>query len=60
MGWTLDFTGPQMILTIKLMSFAFNYYDGVVDIDTINSYPDDKVTWATLAGDADATHGPGS
>ncbi|GLD95209.1 hypothetical protein PINS_up003851 [Pythium insidiosum] len=31
MGWTLDFTGPQMILVIKLTSFAYNYYDGVVD-----------------------------
>jgi hypothetical protein len=31
MGWSLDFTGPQMILVIKLTSFAFNYYDGVVD-----------------------------
>jgi hypothetical protein len=31
MGWTLDFTGPQMLLVIKLTSFAYNYYDGVVD-----------------------------
>ncbi|KAF1777658.1 Membrane bound O-acyl transferase, MBOAT [Phytophthora cactorum] len=29
MGWTLDFTGPQMLLVIKLTSFAYNYYDGV-------------------------------
>lgn len=36
MGWTLDFTGPQMLLVIKLSSFAYNYYDGVVD-----------KTWAT-------------
>lgn len=36
MGWTLDFTGPQMLLVIKLTSFAYNYYDGVVD-----------KTWAT-------------
>jgi len=28
MGWTLDFTGPQMILTLKLTSFGNNYYDG--------------------------------
>ena len=28
MGWTLDFTGPQMILTIKLSSFAYNVSDG--------------------------------
>ncbi|TMW63010.1 hypothetical protein Poli38472_005628 [Pythium oligandrum] len=31
MGWTLDFTGPQMLLVIKLTSFAYNYFDGVVD-----------------------------
>lgn len=30
MGWSLDFTGPQMLLVIKLTSFAYNYYDGVV------------------------------
>ncbi|KAF2076730.1 hypothetical protein CYY_001987 [Polysphondylium violaceum] len=28
MGWTLDYTGPQMILTLKLTSFAWNLYDG--------------------------------
>jgi lysophospholipid acyltransferase len=28
LGWSLDFTGPQMILTIKLSSFAYNVYDG--------------------------------
>jgi hypothetical protein len=27
-GWTLDFTGPQMILTIKLFTFAFDCHDG--------------------------------
>eukprot|EP00163_Fabomonas_tropica_P019340 TRINITY_DN3393_c3_g1_i5.p1 TRINITY_DN3393_c3_g1~~TRINITY_DN3393_c3_g1_i5.p1 ORF type:complete len:271 (+),score=50.94 TRINITY_DN3393_c3_g1_i5:89-901(+) len=27
-GWTLDATGPQMVLTVKLTSFAFNVYDG--------------------------------
>ncbi|CEG41053.1 lysophospholipid acyltransferase [Plasmopara halstedii] len=31
MGWTLDFTGPQMLLVIKLTSFAYNYFDGTVD-----------------------------
>jgi hypothetical protein len=31
LGWSLDFTGPQMILTIKLSSFAYNVYDGLVD-----------------------------
>ncbi|CAM9836940.1 unnamed protein product, partial [Chrysoparadoxa australica] len=28
MGWSLDFTGPQMILVMKLSSMAFNIYDG--------------------------------
>lgn len=28
MGWTLDHTGPQMILTIKLSTLAWDVYDG--------------------------------
>ncbi|KAG9403198.1 Lysophospholipid acyltransferase 1 [Aphanomyces cochlioides] len=28
LGWSLDFTGPQMLLVIKLTSFAYNVYDG--------------------------------
>ncbi|EFA78146.1 membrane bound O-acyl transferase family protein [Heterostelium album PN500] len=28
MGWTMDFTSPQMVLTLKLTSFAWNLYDG--------------------------------
>lgn len=28
LGWTMDFTGPQMVLTIKLTSLAFNLADG--------------------------------
>lgn len=28
MGYTLDFTGPQMLLTLKLTTFAFDYSDG--------------------------------
>eukprot|EP01104_Vermistella_antarctica_P017299 TRINITY_DN6102_c0_g1_i2.p1 TRINITY_DN6102_c0_g1~~TRINITY_DN6102_c0_g1_i2.p1 ORF type:complete len:483 (+),score=104.42 TRINITY_DN6102_c0_g1_i2:193-1641(+) len=28
MGWSLDFTGPLMIITIKLTEVAINYYDG--------------------------------
>ncbi|GMH77461.1 hypothetical protein TrST_g9208 [Triparma strigata] len=30
MGWDLDFTGPQMVVTIKLYSLAWNLYDGHV------------------------------
>ena len=29
MGYKLDFTGPQMLLTIKLSSFAYNIADGL-------------------------------
>jgi len=32
MGWHLDFTTPQMILTIKLTSFAFAYADGNIEV----------------------------
>jgi hypothetical protein len=28
MGWTIDFTGPQMLLTLKLTTLAFDLYDG--------------------------------
>ncbi|ETV90916.1 hypothetical protein, variant 1 [Aphanomyces invadans] len=28
LGWSLDFTGPQMLLVIKLTSFAYNVSDG--------------------------------
>jgi len=28
LGWTMDWTLPQMILTVKLTSFAYNIYDG--------------------------------
>jgi lysophospholipid acyltransferase len=30
MGWSLDFTGPQMILTMKLSMYAFDVYDGTL------------------------------
>lgn len=31
MGWSMDSTASQMILLIKLTSFAYNYHDGVAD-----------------------------
>lgn len=31
MGWSLDVTGPLMILTIKASSLGFNYRDGTAD-----------------------------
>jgi len=29
LGWSMDFSGPQMMATIKITSLAFNYHDGV-------------------------------
>ena len=31
MGWTVDFSGPQMVLTIKLITLAFDYRDGLLE-----------------------------
>jgi len=28
LGWQMDFSGPQMMATIKITSMAFNYHDG--------------------------------
>lgn len=28
-GYRLDWTGPQMVLTMRMTSFSYNYYDGV-------------------------------
>lgn len=32
MGWTLDFTGSQMVITLKLISFSFNVRDSVDEV----------------------------
>lgn len=42
MGWTLDFTGPQMLLTIKLTSFAYSHFDGTVDMPRIKKELEDE------------------
>lgn len=31
MGWSLDITGPLMLMTIKLSALGFNVFDGTVD-----------------------------
>lgn len=37
-----DFTGTQMVLTMKLTSFAFNLYDGTYDKERVfKTYPDE-------------------
>eukprot|EP00656_Telonema_subtile_P057001 TRINITY_DN9274_c0_g1_i2.p1 TRINITY_DN9274_c0_g1~~TRINITY_DN9274_c0_g1_i2.p1 ORF type:complete len:326 (-),score=80.20 TRINITY_DN9274_c0_g1_i2:886-1863(-) len=28
LGWSMDFSGPQMMATLKITSLAFNYHDG--------------------------------
>jgi lysophospholipid acyltransferase len=38
MGWTMDFTGAQMILTLKLSALAMNLRDGRAEKSTLNSY----------------------
>jgi hypothetical protein len=35
MSGILDFTGTQMVMTMKLTSFAFNYFDGVHDYQNV-------------------------
>eukprot|EP01121_Diplochlamys_sp_Union-15-3_P020647 TRINITY_DN8099_c0_g1_i3.p1 TRINITY_DN8099_c0_g1~~TRINITY_DN8099_c0_g1_i3.p1 ORF type:complete len:385 (+),score=31.10 TRINITY_DN8099_c0_g1_i3:55-1209(+) len=30
LGWTLDFSGIQMLLTLRLTAYAFNVYDGTL------------------------------
>ncbi|RHY19658.1 hypothetical protein DYB30_004269 [Aphanomyces astaci] len=49
MGWSLDITGPQMLLVIKLTAFAYNYFDGVVDIKRLNTPTDNKALASVYA-----------
>jgi hypothetical protein len=37
-----DFTGTQMVLTMKLTSFAYNYYDGTYDKDKVFATPESQ------------------
>lgn len=37
-----DFTGTQMVLTMKLTSFAYNYYDGTADRERVFKDHEDK------------------
>ncbi|KYQ90954.1 60S ribosomal protein L5 [Tieghemostelium lacteum] len=36
-GWALDYTGPQMVLTLKLTSFAWNLYDGTRPVSELDA-----------------------
>ncbi|KAF0701622.1 Aste57867_7950 [Aphanomyces stellatus] len=53
MGWNLDVTGPQMLLVIKLTAFAYNYFDGVVDIKRIETPTENKTLQKVYAGRKD-------
>ena len=43
MGWSLDFSGAQMLIVIKL-PFAYNYYDGLVDKVHVPNSPSRSTT----------------
>ena len=42
MSYIFDFTGTQMVLTMKLTSFAYNYYDGTYDYLNVSKKDDDR------------------
>lgn len=46
MSGVFDFTGTQMVLTMKLTSFAYNLFDGTADAKNVfpsSPHPDKKV-----------------
>lgn len=38
LGWTLDFTGPQMLLTIKFTFYAFDVHDYRLNAEQLDKY----------------------
>lgn len=46
MTFIFDFTGTQMVLTMKLTSFAYNYYDGTYDYKNVSKKDDDRKRYA--------------
>jgi hypothetical protein len=42
MSGIFDFTGTQMVLTMKLTSFAYNLYDGTADKKRVFAKHEDK------------------
>lgn len=38
MGWTMDFTGPQMLLTLKLTTLAFDYNNSTKPVEVIMKF----------------------
>lgn len=53
LGWDMDFTGPQMVLTMKLYSLAYNLHDG----DLIKKGKEDRA--AKKCADVAVTSLPG-
>jgi len=39
LGWTMDFSGIQMILTLKLITLATDYADGEAPAEVLEKYP---------------------
>lgn len=48
MGWTMDATASQMLLLIKLTSFAYNYHDGTAGAPATASAASDSPALAKL------------
>lgn len=46
MSYIFDFTGTQMVITMKLTSFAYNYYDGTYDYEKVFKSNDDRKQYA--------------
>jgi len=46
MSYIFDFTGTQMVITMKLSSFAYNYYDGIYDYENVLKSNDDRKKYA--------------
>eukprot|EP00007_Cunea_sp_BSH-02190019_P003717 CAMPEP_0174237496 /NCGR_PEP_ID=MMETSP0417-20130205/8402_1 /TAXON_ID=242541 /ORGANISM="Mayorella sp, Strain BSH-02190019" /LENGTH=509 /DNA_ID=CAMNT_0015316259 /DNA_START=69 /DNA_END=1594 /DNA_ORIENTATION=+ len=42
LGWSLDFTGPQMVITIKLTTFAFNCFDATRPEADLSKYEKER------------------
>lgn len=49
LGWTLDFTGPQMLLTIKFTLYAFDMNDRLKTKDEVVSGMTPKFHWPNCA-----------
>jgi len=46
MTYNFDFTGTQMVITMKLTSFAYNLYDGTYDYNNVSKQNNDRKKYA--------------